>query len=131
MADDLGYRRRLSGEEYDRRVVKLHRHAPPMPSKEEDIEIRRRELNLSIDYRLGIDFPLHKREALWEIMQQVEKRRLWLGFKHGLRLLLFRESIPKELRRGTDAMAAVMVKEFSSVLNERELYSFFELEPGE
>jgi hypothetical protein len=60
----------------------------------------------------------------------VEKKRLWLGFKHGLRLLLFRDSIPKELRQGTDAMAAVMVKEFSSVLNERELYSFFELKPA-
>jgi len=131
MTDDLGYGRRLSGDEYDKRVVELHRHASPMPSKEEDTEIRRRELNLSIDYRLGIDFPLHKREALWEIMQQVEKKRLWLGFKLGLRQLLFRDPIPKEIRRGTDAMAAVMVKEFSRILDAKELRSFFELEPGE
>lgn len=131
MADDLGYGRRLSGEEYDSRVVEIHRQASPMPSKEEDAEIRRREFNLSIDYRLGVDFPLHKREALWEIMQQVEKRRLWLGFKHGLRLLLFRDSVPEKLRQGTDAMAAVMVKEFSSVLNEQELRSFFESEQEE
>ncbi|MCU7906514.1 MAG: hypothetical protein KZQ76_11875 [Candidatus Thiodiazotropha sp. (ex Epidulcina cf. delphinae)] len=102
-----------------------------MPGKEEDLAIRRQELNLSIDYRLGVDFPRQKREALWEIMQKVEKRRLWLGLKYGLRMLFFRNSIPKHLPEKADVLAGFLIDAFSGILNERERYSFFELEPGE
>lgn len=131
MADDLGYGKRLSDEEYDRRIIELHRHAPSMPSREEDAKIRREELNLLIDYRLGVAFPQHKREALWEIAQRVEKKRLWLGLKYGLRQLFSRRTLPKNLPKQANALAGLMVDEYSSVLNERELRSFFELEPGE
>ncbi|MCU7933513.1 MAG: hypothetical protein KZQ99_01370 [Candidatus Thiodiazotropha sp. (ex Dulcina madagascariensis)] len=131
MSNDLGYGRQLSGEEYDRRVIELHRHASPMPDKEEDLAIRKQELNLSIDYRLGVDFPEQKREALWVIMQRVEKRRLWLGLKYGLRMLFSRNSIPKHLPEKANALAGFLVDECSSILNERERRSFFELGPGE
>ena len=131
MTGDLGYGKRLSGEEYDKQVIQLHRYASPIPSKEEDTKIRRQELSLSIDYRLGVDYPQQKREVLWEIQQRVEKRRLWLGIKYGLRLLLCKNTIPQQLPKQANTLAGFMVNEFSSVLNEKELLSFFELEPGE
>lgn len=131
MAEDLGYGKRLSGEEYDRMVVELYREAPALPSKQQDIEIRKRELDLSIDYRLGLEFPVDRREALWAIMQRVEKKRLWLLLKYGLRSLWSRKRIPEHLPQQADALAVYLVDEFARVLSEQELKSFFALEPGE
>jgi len=46
-------------------------------------------------------------------------------------LLLFRNTVPKYLPKKANILTGVMVNEFSSVLNERELHSFFEIESGE
>ncbi len=126
MADDLGYGRRLSGEEYDRRVVALYEGAPAMPTKAEDAAIRRQELDISIDYRLGVDFPAEKREAIWEIMQRVEKRRLWLGAKYGLRRLFSRQMDDEAPSGDVNALAGFMSDELAEVLNERELRAFLD-----
>lgn len=130
MTNDLGHGRRLSGEEYDRQVIALHRHASLMPTKKEDAVIRRRELDLAIDYRLGVEFPQERREALWAAMQQVEKGRLWLALKYGLRTLFSRGRVPKGLRKEANALVGTMMEACAGVLNERELTSFFELEDG-
>lgn len=53
--------------EYEARIVALH-------SQEgmSDRQIRRRELDLSVDLRLGIDFPTERRDALWRVHQRME-----------------------------------------------------------
>jgi hypothetical protein len=126
MAEELKYGRRLSDDEYEGKVIELHRGLPPMPTKEKDEEVRRAELNLAIDHRLGCDFPPERREALWTIQQRVEKRRLRLAFKYFLRRFL-----PKKIARDAQGLAGYMVDEYAKVLSEAELQSFFGLRKGE
>lgn len=132
MTQDLGHGDRLSGEEYDRRIVHLYRNAPPMPSREEDRALRKKELNFAIDYRLGVKFPQDRRDQLWAIMEQVEQKRLWLGMKYAFKhLLTARKAISKDMVHKTEGLAGFMIDEFAAVLNQQELRSFSELESGE
>lgn len=126
MHSELNYGPRLTDGEYERRIIELHRGLPPMPTKEQDEEVRRAELNLAIDHRLGRDFPPERREALWAIQQRVEKRRLRLAFKYFLRRFL-----AKKLARDAQGLAGYMIDEYAKVLNEAELESFFGLQKGE
>jgi hypothetical protein len=126
MAEDLKYGPRLTEREYERKIIELHKGLPPMPTKEQDEEVRRAELNLAIDHRLGRDFPPERREALWAIQQRVEKKRLRLGIKFFLRRFL-----AKKLARDAQDLAGYMVDEYAKVLSRAELESFFDLRKGE
>jgi hypothetical protein len=90
MSNNLGYGPRLTDEEYEKKIIALHRDLPPVSSRVQERQVRRLELDLSIDHRLGRDFPRSKREALWAIQQQVEKKRGRLLFKYLLRKLFER-----------------------------------------
>jgi hypothetical protein len=79
MQEDLTHGPRLTDEEYEKRIIELHRDLPPMPTKDQDREVRRLELDLAIDHRLGRDFPRERRDALWAVQQRVEKKRVRLG----------------------------------------------------
>ena len=48
MQEDLGHGPRLSDEEFERRIVDLHRGQAPMPSAAEEEHLRRQELELTI-----------------------------------------------------------------------------------
>jgi hypothetical protein len=124
-APDLGHGPRLSGEEYDRRVVRLHEGGPPAPSRDEDRELRRAELDLAIDHRLGRDFPAGRRERLWEVAKDVERRRLRLIGKHLVGRVLRRRQPGPE--KAANRLAGWMVERYAEVLDERELEAFFEL----
>lgn len=126
MQDVLDFGSCLTDEEYERRIVQLHSGLPPMPTEEQDIEVRRQELNLAIDHRLGCNFPLERRDSLWAIQQQVEKRRLRLAIKY-----LFRKLLPLMLVRGAHDLAGYMVDEYGKVLSDAELTRFFNLRKGE
>ena len=126
MQMELNYGPRLSDDEYEKRVIELHRGLPPMPTKEQDRELRRRELDLAIDHRLGRDFPRERRDALWAIKERVEKRRLWLGVK-----FLVKKLFAKNINREAQDLAAYMVDEYAKVLSEDEVRSFFGLKEGE
>jgi hypothetical protein len=120
MNDDLGHGPRLTDEEYDSGIVKLHGDLPPVPTRAQDRHVRRQALELAIDHRLGRDFPLDRREALWAIQQRVEKKRLRLIFKH-----LLRRFFPRRLARGAQGLAGYLVDEYAKVLSKSELESFF------
>ena len=125
MNGDLGYGPRLTGEEYDRAIVALHERLPPMPTREEDRAARRAELDLAIDHRLGREFPQTKRDALWQVMQSLERRRLRLIGRY-----LVARVFPLGGRwreRAGQGLARALVGQFSRVLTDRELESFFEL----
>src|SRR5689334_12033573 len=66
----------LSDEEYERRIFELYHALPEMPSAEAERELRRRELDILVDHRLGSLFPADRREALWAAQQAIERRRL-------------------------------------------------------
>ncbi len=120
MNDELGHGPRLSDEEYDRRVVELYRGLSPDLSSEQEAYVRRQELELAIDHRLGKDFPHSRRDALWAIQQRVERRRTWLMARHILRWLL-----PGGVDRGANRLASYLVKEYEKELTRAELQSFF------
>ncbi len=117
---ELDYGQRLSDEEYDRSIVALHSELPSVPSQEQQREVRRRELDLAIDYRLGCDFPRSRRDALWSVQQKVERRRIRLMFKY-----LLRRFFAKSLIKDAQGLAGYLVEAYGTVLNRTELECFF------
>ena len=126
MQDDLNFGERLTDEEYDRKVIALQRGLPPMPTKEQDRAVRRQELELAIDHRLGRGFPRERRDALWAARERVEKRRVRLGVWY-----LVRRLVARDVARDAQGLAGYMVDEYAKVLAPAELERFFGLKEGE
>lgn len=123
---DLGHGPCLTTQEFDRQIVALHSGLPSHLSKEEEIKLRRRELDLTIDYRLGRNFPQQRRAALWNIQQQVEKKRLRLIF-----FWLFRFISYKWLYDRANKIGGYLVNEYAKVLTNDELHAYFDLKESE
>jgi hypothetical protein len=126
MPSELNYGPRLTDDEYERRIIELHGGLPPMPTKDQDREVRRQELELAVDHRLGCDFPRERREALWAAKERVEKKRLRLGAK-----FLIKRFFSKNVSKEAQGLAGYMVDEYAKVLNAAEIESFFGLKKGE
>lgn len=120
MTNPLGHGPRLSDEEYDRQVIALHRDLPPVPSRAQERQVRRQELELAIEHRLGRDFPRSRRDALWAIQELVEKKRLRLLGKY-----LLRRFFAGSLAREAQGVAGFLVAEYRKVLTQEELEAFF------
>lgn len=120
MSSNLDYGPRLSGEEYDKRIIALHANLPPVLSPEKERQIRREELEITINYRLGCNFPKYKRDMLWKIQEKVEKKRVFLIFKY-----LFRHIFRKALVHSAQNLAGYLVDEYAKVLSQDELEMFF------
>lgn len=118
--NELDYGVRLTDEEYDQAIVTLHSRLPPVPSREQRREVRRRELELAIDHRLGRDFPRPRRDALWAVQQKVERRRLKLMFRYP-----FRRFFAKSLIKNAQGLGGYLVEAYGEVLNRAELEQFF------
>ncbi len=131
MAEGFDFGPRLSDEEYDRSVVELQANLPPMQSREQERQLRRQELELAINHRLGIEFPKARRDALWAVKERIERKRMRLSAKYFVRRLFGRAAIPKGLAEDAQGLAGIMVDAFAEVLDENELRSFFDLEKGE
>jgi hypothetical protein len=125
MPEALDYGPRLTDDEYERRIIELHRGLPPMPTKAQDEAVRRGELELAIDYRLGRDFPRERREALWAVRQRVEKRRLRFAMR-GLLGRLFGTPPASDAQR----LAGYAVDEYATVLSGPELERFLGVPEG-
>ena len=106
----------LSQAEFERRSVALYASGPALPSKEQDLAIRRSELNLLIDYKLGEGFPSERREALWSEQEKMQRRFLW-------RLL---RSVLTDPFNPSSGLAKAQVKAFARVLSIEELAAFLE-----
>lgn len=126
MPDNFDYGPRLTDREYEQRLIGLQRELPPLPSKALDAAVRRKQLDLAIDHRLGRDFPSERRDAMWAIQQNVERRRLRLGIKYFAKAL-FRKTLVKNAR----ALTGYLVDEYAKVLTDAELRAFFDLREGE
>jgi hypothetical protein len=124
--ETLDYGPRLPGDEYDRKVAELHSGRPPLPSEEEDRELRRRELDLVIDHRLGREFPQARREALFRVQCGLEKGGLASAFRSVLDRML-----PALLVRRARALADDTVRAYAGVLSPAELRRFLDLEEGQ
>lgn len=116
----VDYGTKLSGEEYDKRIVALHENLPPSLSQEMERQLRRKELEIMIDYRLGCNFPKEKRDLLWKVQEKIEKKRTLLMFKY-----LFRNLFKKPFIHSTQNLAGYLVDEYAKVLSKEELEMFF------
>ncbi len=116
----VDYGTKLSGEEYDKRIVALHENLPPTLSREMERQLRHDELETMIDYRLGCNFPKEKRDMLWKVQERVEKKRTLLMLKY-----LFRHLFKKSFVHSAQNVAGYLVDEYAKVLNKEELEIFF------
>lgn len=108
---------RLTQAEYERRVRLLYTGAPPQPTDEEVSKRSQIELHMLVDYRLGMDFPVARRKALWNV-----KRRL---DKHPFRVVIW-----GFLTRPWDPATGLMgvyARAFSTVLNPDEIRAFLDV----
>ena len=80
----------------------------------------------AIDYRLGIDFPAARREALWAVQEWVERKRLRLALKYFLRKMITRWFV-RDVRK----LTGFLVDEYAKVLSKDELERFFDLQEGQ
>jgi hypothetical protein len=121
MTDEVcSYGPRLTGEEYDRRIVALHSGLPAIPSREQDRQVRRAALDLAVDHRLGRDFPRDRRNALWAVQDRLDRKRAKLMAAYLLKRL-FGQSLAPQAR----GLAGYVVDQYATVLNPSELESFF------
>lgn len=86
----------------------------------DEAAIQRRELDLTIDYRLGTGFPDDRREQLWQVRQHIEKYRLRMAVKW-----LAKAVAAKWRRRRGAQMAQVVIDEYAKVLTPDELIMYF------
>ena len=83
------------------------------------MKIHARARAVSIDNRLGVNFPAERREALWAVQERAEKRRLFLAFKVLLGRLLGRGGSLD----GSES-ARPLVREYAKVLTPAEIERF-------
>lgn len=97
-----------------------------MPTKAVESRVRRQELDLSIDHRLGCAFPSERRELLWKIQERIERKRLWLAFRS-----LLSGIFSRPLVSGAQKLAEDLLREYAQVLTPEELEVYFNLRQGE
>ncbi len=109
----------LSDEEYETRIFALYDGLPPMPSPETERDLRRRELDVLIDHRLGVAFPRERREALWIAQEHIDKRRTSFGFG-----ALGRALLATRLPWRPSRLVRFAASEYAKVLTRDELEQF-------
>lgn len=120
----------LTSDEYQQAVAALYRRAAEDQgaAARGDVEqsIKDREFNLTIDYKLGRNFPQERRQALLEAKRMADKQRLRLVGR------FIRKSIrDREFASGMQVWLEQLAEAFSQVLSPEELDAFMELKPGE
>jgi hypothetical protein len=126
MTNEIGHGPRLSDREYEKRIVALHNKLPTLQNKQVEESVRRCELDLAIDHRLGANFPKERREKLWNIQQQIENKRPRLFIYWLLHFISYRW-----LYKRANKLAGYLVEEYSKVLTKDELQAFFQLGENE
>lgn len=69
----VNYGRKLTTREYEQAIISIYTINSHEIIDPADEKFRKQELFLTIDHNLGIDFPLDKREKLWQIQQRTER----------------------------------------------------------
>lgn len=111
----------ISDVEYGRRMVALYEVLPSVPSRARVLELRRKELDILIDHRLGTRFPAERRQALWAVQVRLDRQRRF-GFQ-----VLVTWMLPRTYERDMQGLARRMTREFAKVLSEAELRRFLDV----
>jgi hypothetical protein len=123
MSEHFDHGPRISLDEYNRRVLALQELSGPMPTAAQDRERMWQELNLMIDYRLGTAFPRDRRERLWVLRKELERKRLRLG----LWMLVKRVFSGRE-KPNREWSGDLIIRHYSKALDPEELKAFLELD---
>lgn len=127
MSKAFNFGKRLTEDEYQKAITDLYQKPPLSISAEAwEQKVRRREFDLTIDHRLGLNFPEDRRNELWKIQEKIDKQRYYLTFKY-----LFRKIFAKQIVRDVQGLAGVLVDEYAKILTPEELQQYFGLRPGE
>lgn len=118
---EVFYGRKLTRREYERAVVHLFEDAGGIGNTpDEKRELRHRELDLTIDYRLGVDFPRVRRDALWLVQEEIERRRV-----SRLAKSLIVRLLPRLMgERRAEVLINQLMKEYANVLSPEEVRAF-------
>lgn len=119
------HKKRMSEKEYLERISKLYekiRSESPANENEETLLKRYRdaEFDLTVEYRLGPDFPVERREALRAIHQHIHNQMEELKKKYLSGNLQKQEFVDL-----MQALTAEMAEKFASVLTQEEMIAFF------
>lgn len=117
-SDGFNYGPKISQTEYERRSIELARlEFGDGITKEQEESLRQEQINLLIDYRLGVGFPEHRRSSLVAEHKKLSCRLVW-------RLL---GSFVVNPLHPSDALARSQVRGFSKLLSDKELAALFDL----
>jgi hypothetical protein len=111
---------RLTQREYEQAVVALYSSARPNPGSTTQESLSRRELDLTIDFRLGTAFPSDRRDQLWRAQRKIAKSRLRMAASSFASFLK-----PRVLYRRANRVARFVVDEYAKVLTEAEMEAYF------
>lgn len=117
--EDLRYGPRISQADFEQASLELIARADPDETAEQSLARERAEFFLLVDYRLGTQFPADRREALWKARQRVLHTSFWQALK-----LAWRRPVG-------DGLSELLVKEFSQVLEAKEVATLLGLDQNE
>jgi len=120
----------LSEEEYIQKLTELQeQNATRMPSGETPESIAKRntaqELELHIDFRLGMNFPEEKRVCMRRLHHAIQLRKEELVTRLSTGKLT-RERFVTAMQKLTQSMA----REYAKILDTEELQMFLDIEPN-
>lgn len=111
------YGKKITKQEYEALIVNLFENSKNIGEQ----DLKKAELNLHIDYRLGKNFPNDRREKIWEIYSGIDDKI----FKRKAKILIL-TILPNALRNYFwSNFIHSMEKEFLCVLSKSELESLF------
>ena len=111
---------RLTLDEFQGRVAALQETIEPDASHADYRRLEREEFDLTVDHRLGADFPAERREALWIVHDRMRRRplrTLWWALKRRLR--------PGAVRDQAHTLAQEVIDAYGTVLDQDELTMWF------
>ncbi|WP_111656030.1 hypothetical protein [Isoalcanivorax indicus] len=112
----MNHGRRLSKGEFERLIVALNSALPENPEPLDLRALARREFEAMINYRLGEDFPLERRQILWDIQQRYQR-----GMINSMALLLSKKLLETRL----NWLADVLIGSHKACLTQEEFEALF------
>lgn len=111
------YGSKISLSEYERKLFSVHSTFSFLETSSQESHSRYGELDARIDYKLGVLFPTDKRKQLWKIIEKNDQNFLWLLVRGFL----------KNPLNPSGGLSKILIKQFSNVLDEEDIKSYFDI----
>ena len=114
----------MSFEAYQEAIDDLYAEFEDQPKLKVPEEVLRKELELTIDHRLGVFFPRERRNHLWLVQQRIAANYLKFGKYKAIMYWLISFVRPKVLVAKMDELNSFAVQELESAFTKEELIAF-------